>query len=79
MIFNSFLTKYLIRKGVSNRIIFLANTIILTIVYSILYRFFYLHFDYLSIRITIGIMFILFFVFTLLQVKRMVKSRNHQI
>ena len=77
MIFNSFLTKYLIRKGVSNKSIFVTNTIILTIIYSILYRFFYLRFEYVSIQIALAILAVLFFVFTLLQVNSMNKRTKN--
>ena len=76
MIYITYLTKFLIKKGVSNKSIFVTNTIILTVVYSILYRFFYLQFEYLSIQIALAILSILFFVFTLLQVNTMIKRRK---
>ena len=77
MIFNTLLTKYIIKKGVSNNSILVTNTIILTIIYSILYRFFYLQFEYLTIRIALAILSVLFFVFTLVQVKTMIKRRKN--
>ena len=77
MIFNPFLTKYLIKKGVSNNSIFVINTIILAILYSILYRFFYSSFELAIVRIVIALLFISNFVFTLLKVNSMVKSRNN--
>ena len=77
MIFNPFLTKYLIKKGVSNNSIFVINTIILAILYSILYRFFYSSFELAIVRIAIALLFISNFVFTLLKVNSMVKSRNN--
>ena len=76
MIYITYLTKYLIKKGVSNKRIFVSNTIILAILYSILYRFFYLQLQYPGIRIAIGIMFISNFVSTLFKVNSIVKSRN---
>ena len=77
MIFNPLLTKYLIRKGVNNTSIFVINTIIITIVYSILYRHFYLNFELAIVRIAIALLFISNFVFTLLKVNSIVKSRTY--
>ena len=76
MFLNTFLTKYLIRKKVSNKSIFVINTIILTIVYSILYRFFYSQFEYITVQIVLAILSIIFFVFTLLQVNTIIKRRK---
>jgi hypothetical protein len=77
MIFNAFLTKYLLAKGVSNRNIYIINITILAILYSILYRFFYLHFEYTGIRIAITIVFVSFFIFTLIRVKKIVNKKNN--
>lgn len=77
MIFNIYLTKYLIAKGIKNKTILLSNVIILIITYSILYRFFYLEFGYTSIRIAIAIMGLLFFVLTLIKVKKIIKRESN--
>ena len=77
MIYITYLTKFLIKKGVSNKSIFVINTIILAILYSILYRFFYSSFELAIVRIVIALLFISNFVFTLLKVNSMVKSRTH--
>ena len=76
MIFNKLLTKYLIRKGVRSKIIFVGNKLTLAILYSILYRFFYLHFDQASSRISIGVLYVLAFLFILVKINKTIKNRK---